>query len=248
VRYRTVIAFLLLSAANATVITSTDCSVTLGISTGKNDSGPNACSVILTDASGTLNLARAIASSTASVVIPSTAAGAFGVSINESILLNTGASPFGATSGSVNAFADVSFVLTSLGPTRAGVLSVLATSTLPISAPFDEITGGATVTAGPLTGACGVYVSTCSGIFSGGKTSITLGAPFVLDVTQMLHGTGFGGDGANWGGGTQVSVRLFESDGVTPVAIQLSPEPASCLTGALGLAVLLVLRRKIAQR
>jgi hypothetical protein len=106
------------------------------------------------------------------------------------------------------------------------------------------------VTFGSLSGDCGPAAPvSCHGIFAapgGGRTSFALGQLFVLDVTSMLRGVGSFGEGAGpFGGGTTLGLRLFESDGITPVGIRVVPEPAAWMTGALGLAMLLTVRLRI---
>jgi hypothetical protein len=128
--------------------------------------------------------------------------------------------------------------VTSSGPPRIGIVQYAAPNLWQFGGV--DVSGLMAVPFGSLSGDCGPAAPvSCHGIFAapgGGRTSFALGQPFVLDVTSILRGLGSFGEGAGpFGGGTTLGFRLFESDGITPVGIQVVPEPAACMTGALGL-------------
>lgn len=253
-RFLVLAVILLTSAASASVITNTTCFAGFASPFGGpfpdvSDAGPTQCSAILTDPSGQLHLARAIAAATVST--PSSPTRFFTVSTNQSVLANGGGGTlFGPTLAGATAYANVDLLLTSGGPLRTGVLNVFGLSTFPFGGSgesFGNFSGsGMNFSVGSLTGSCRITSVSCSANFPFGvRTSIELGGPFLLNMVANLHGGGGDADGSQLSGGWELDVRLFEADGVTPVTIQVVPEPITWVTGALGLTILLALRRRV---
>lgn len=255
-RYQLLASLLLSSVASATVITSTRCTASSG-GESVSTSGETECTFSGGQAKPPIP-AMASASSTADVHLPASVSDSLNISVSQGVLdevFSVGPGPTFASATS-NAEAKVDLHLTSGGSPRTGILQVVAPNPWGTGTRNVDVAGNITVTlnsVGPagiviVSGNCFASSTFCTGIFAtgGGRTQFNIGSPFMLDVTSRLSAFAAGSHTA-FGGSTTLRFQLFESDGVTPVSIQVVPEPRTWIMGLLGVAMLLGLRHRLGQ-
>lgn len=151
-------------------------------------------------------------------------------------LSNIGSGPNIFSSGSANATA--TYLLTTFGPVRQGVLTYFGTYSNWQVGPGDD-SAQFSATLGSLSGSCTGIQPFCSGSLLGSvaprSVPFTLGDNFSFKFSEaflatgdpFVQGPGFASGTANF------TFQLFEADGTTPVALYAAPEP-----GTLGLLII----------
>jgi hypothetical protein len=164
-------------------------------------------------------------------------ANGFTVSIQTSAF---GQQPAMAPNPIADANASITASLEALGPLRPGIVEISS----PIHFPFSDDLGlsqsQSTFSFGTIDGTC--IAPTC--IEPATVQTIELGEPIELQASASVTATSTIFDGEGDAGNSMIyTLRFFETDGVTPVAVTEAPESCTFLPIGLGLLLLGALRR-----
>jgi len=224
-----IVAMLLSLSFNAWAATLT--SVTCTASGAASVTNPNTCST------GTTGNPNSNASSVASV-----SADLLTYTLNQTVFANFAGSSFTQTS-TASAAAEVTLNLTTPGAVRSGFLRLTYTPNWLIS-PAD-FSGTLGVSVGSVSASCGITIfpSCVFPLVTTGTSAplipFTLGQSFLLDIKQLTTATGEFAQGSSQNiANTSIGFQLFDTDGVTRVAVSEVPEPASWLLIAVAGAAL----------
>ena len=176
-----------------------------------------------------------------------------GLHIEQHVSATFGAFPgavVAGVGGSATSSISYSGTFLTAGPLRAGYLELVGSAS--VERP-DNGQAGLTISMSPFDASlptpalsCGLYGCSLGYYSSHPLVPFTLGTSFTLTASGSLFSSASFLDGSSEGSqSADFGLRLFEADGVTPVALSEVPEPSSLALFGLSLGVFLMKRKRV---